>query len=141
VTENISPSRENAIFALFISPLPPILLVTLLFLFGARSEYLPSPFLALGAAVVLQTFYSFICLIVGVPLVLLLHDRLRYRLSWSLLFGGLIATVPWIVVPRPWYIENNPTELLLFGAIFGFGMLGGATYWVLLNRLWVKDRR
>jgi hypothetical protein len=90
--------------------------------------------------------------IFGLPAYFSLRDRLRPRLVYALLLGGLVAAAPWalltLVGPNPSFasigdhvtVQNGQKTLWgwieafkLVGEVFLLGLVGGGAFWCVLT--------
>lgn len=138
------PRPARIILAFLIAPLAPSALAATLTLFDGHPNGGYRQWFALFAFAAFPT-----ALLLGAPAYFLLRNRLKPRLVYIVLTGGLIAVAPWMLLvifgPAPEFASSGQRVTVEHGArtlwgwlealgsisgIFALGLIGGFTFWL-----------
>jgi hypothetical protein len=138
-------SFVKALGALLVAPILPCVLFALI-LFGSGGT--PADF-RIGFLMSL-IFAELQTLVLGLPAIIVLRNRVKPRLRSALIFGGMIASLPWLVLgllPGAEQASLGGAETVIDGQLtwFGFwqvlkfagllfllGVVGGAIFWLIV---------
>ncbi|MGJ8536355.1 MAG: hypothetical protein ACSHW2_04320 [Parasphingopyxis sp.] len=126
--------------ALLVAPLVPALLLAL---WSSTPENFKNVFAIMAILAELSA------IVLGFPAVLILRNKIRPRLVWALLFGGVIAALPWLffgLLPGSGQASLGGVDTVVDGQLTWFGLsvllksvgvtfllgtIGGAIFWMI----------
>ncbi len=137
------PRPGRLILAFLVAPLAPSALVATATIFDGVDNGGYGRWFAFVAVVAIPT-----ALLFGVPAYFFLRNRVKPRLAYIVLTGGLVATAPWLLLvgfDLPYFASSGQRVTIQGGArtlwgwlewlssiswIFALGMIGGLAFWL-----------